>query len=321
VHKEQEMAEQEKYEYEEPGTEENFEVDISDEDDIELEVVDDTPEEDRGRKPLAKEVEDPTDEEIEQYGDKVKVRIKELTHARHDERRAKEAANREKEEAIRLAQQILDENKKLKDYVNNGHQTYAEAIKARAEMELQIARDKFKAAQESYDSDEILSAQETLAEAKMRFEQVKNYNPAPLQQTEYPVYSGQQTTAAPQPDERTLRWQQRNQWFGSPGYEELTSFALGLHQKLVNQGIDPRNNPESYYERIDARMREVFPEVFGGTAKAAQQAKRPATVVAPANRTSSGKKVQLTTTQLALAKKFGLTPKQYAEAYMKTMEN
>jgi len=316
------MAEQqEMYEYK-VGAEEDtdLQVDIDAEDDIELEVVDDTPEEDRGRKPLAKEVDDPTDEEIEQYGDKVKVRIKELTHARHDERRAKEAAQREKEEALKFAQYVIDENKRLREYVNNGQETYAETLKKQAETELEMARRKFKEAQESYDTDALLEAQEALADAKMRIEQARNFKPTALQTENYDVYN--QTTAiqTPQPDERTLRWQQKNQWFGSPGYEELTSFALGLHQKLVNQGIDPRNNPDEYYERIDARMREVFPTVFGETAKPATQARKPATVVASANRTGVGKKVQLTRTQLALAKKFGLSPTQYAEAYVKTME-
>lgn len=314
------MAEQENYEYEDIDTEDSFDVDIEGEEDIELEVVDDTPEEDRGRKPLAKEVDDPTDEEIEQYGDKVKTRIKELTHARHDERRAKEAAHREKEEALRLAQQILEENKRLKEYVESGTKSYAEMLKAKTEMELQLARDKFKSAQESYDTDEMVAAQEALADAKMRFEQAKQFNPAPLQTQNYEVYREQTAVQPPKLDDRTLRWQQKNQWFGTPGYEELTSFALGLHQKLINQGITPQVNPDEYYGRIDARMREVFPDVFGETPKAQAQAKKPATVVAPASRSSSGKKVQLTTTQLAIAKKFGLSPKQYAEAYLKTME-
>ena len=314
------MENQDLHEYEDFETEDSFDVDVENEDDIELEIVDDTPEEDRGRVPLAKEVEDPSEEEIEQYGDKVKTRIKELTHARHDERRAKDAANREKEEALRLAQQILEENKKLKEYVETGTKSYAEMLKAKTEMELQLARDKYKTAQESYDTDEMIAAQEALAEAKMRFEQAKHFSPTPLQTQNYDVYSGQPAVQPPQLDDRTLRWQQKNQWFGTPGYEELTSFALGLHQKLINRGISPRDNPDTYYGQIDARMREVFPEVFGETSRAVAKVKKPATVVAPANRASSSKKVQLTTTQLALAKKFGLSPKQYAEAYLKTLE-
>ena len=110
---------------------------------------------------------------------------------------------------------------------------------------------------------------------------------------------------AVQPDDKTLRWQAKNQWFGSPGNEELTSFSLGLHQKLVNSGVDPRS--DEYFERIDARMKATFPDVFGGATR------RPASVVAPAGRSTGTKRVQMTATQMALAKKFGLTPQQYAE--------
>ena len=100
----------------------NVELEVSTEGeaDVEVEIVDDTPEKDRGRKPLDREVADPTDDEIESYSDGVKKRIKELTHARHDERRAKEALLREKLELERLAQHMAEENKKLKQYVNTG---------------------------------------------------------------------------------------------------------------------------------------------------------------------------------------------------------
>lgn len=314
------MENQAAQEYEDFESEDSFDVDIEGEEDINIEIIDDTPEADRGRRPLSREVEDPSEEEIEQYGDKVKTRIKELTHARHDERRAKEAAHREKEEALRLAQQVIDENRKLKEYVDTGTKSYAEMLKAKTEIELQLARDKFKIAQESYDTDEIIAAQEALAEAKMRLEQAKAYSVPTLQTQNYDVYS-QQPAVQPQPDERTLRWQQKNQWYGSPGYEEMSFFALGLHQKLVNQGISPEHNPDEYYGRLDARIREKFPELFfEETPKTTSVGKKPATVVAAANRTSSGKKVQLSATQLAIAKKFGLSPKQYAEAYVKTLE-
>ena len=308
--------------YENPANEkEDFEIDISSESDIELEVVDDTPEEDRGRKPLSREVEDPTDEEIEQYGDKVKSRIKELTHARHDERRAREAAEREREEAIRFAQQLIDEHNRLKVYVNSGQETYAETIKKQAETELEMARRKLREAQESYDTDAIIEAQEALADAKIKIVQAQSFKPTPLQATETPVYSEQSVQNVSQPDDRTLRWQQKNQWFGAPGYEDVTSFALGLHQKLVNNGVSPQHNPDEYYGRIDARLREIFPEIFvDSERRSAAPSKKPATVVAPAGRTTSGKKVQLTKTQLAIAAKFNLTPQQYAAAYVKTLE-
>lgn len=281
--------------------------------DIEVEVVDDTPEKDRGRKPLEREVEDPTDDEIESYSDKVKNRIKELTHARHDERRAKEALQREREELERLAQHLVDENNKLKQYVNNGSQQYVSLAQQAAEGRLEKARQELKAAQEAFDTEAIAKAQESLAEAVWEAKEAKNIRPTALQETRIPVQPAQAPQQSVQPDEKSLRWQARNQWFGSNGFEEVTSYALGLHQKLVNSGVDPRS--DEYFEQIDARVKSKFPEVFGGSderSRPNEGSKRPAAVVAPATRSSGAKKVQLTPRQMALAKKYGLTPQQYA---------
>ena len=280
--------------------------------DVEIEIVDDTPEQDRGRKPLDREVADPTDDEIETYSEGVKKRIKELTHARHDERRVKEATMREKQELERMAQHLLAENNKLKQYVNNGEQQYAATIQTATEAELNMARRKLKEAHEAFDTDAIIAAQEELADARMRSTAAKNFKPTPLQIDSDVVQTSQQVPEASQPDDKTLRWQARNQWFGSPGYEELTSFSLGLHQKLVNSGIDPRS--DEYFERIDARMKATFPDIFGGQSrpKSGDGSKKPSTVVASATRSTGVKRIQLSPTQVALAKKFGLTPQQYA---------
>jgi hypothetical protein len=289
----------------------DIEITVKD-DDIEVEVVDDTPEKDRGRKPLDKEVADPTDEEIESYSSNVQKRIKDLTHARHDERRVKEATMREKLELERLTQQLMEENKRLKQTVNTGTEHYVAQHKALAENELDKARRQYKEAQESFDSDAILAAQEALLEAKMKVEAAKNFRPTPLQRDEDEVQTSHHEPHRVQPDEKTLRWQAKNQWFGAEGFEDVSSFALGLHQNLVNNGVDPRS--DEYFERIDARMKSKFPEVFGETEDKPRNGdgKRPASVVASAARSSGTKKIQLTTTQIALAKKYGLTPQQYA---------
>jgi hypothetical protein len=285
--------------------------------DVEIEIVDDTPERDRGRKPLDREVNDPSDDELENYSEGVKKRIKELTHARHDERRVKEATLREKQELERMAQHLLAENNKLKQYVNNGEQQYAETIKVATVAELENAKRKYKEAYEAGDSDALVAAQEALTDAKMRVEAAKNFRPTPLQQEESVVQTHQQVPEQVQPDDKTLRWQARNQWFGAPGYEELTSFSLGLHQKLVNSGIDPRS--DEYFERIDARMKATFPDIFGGQGrpKSGDGSRKPSTVVASATRSTGAKKVQLSPTQVSLAKKFGLTPQQYAAELVK----
>jgi hypothetical protein len=291
------------------------------EDDVEIEVIDDTPVQDRGRRPLDREVEDPTDDEIETYTRGAQDRIKELTHARHDERRAKESLAREKQELERLAQQVLEENQRLKQYVNTGTAQYTQMAQTAAGAELEKARREYKAAQEAFDTDAILAAQEALLEAKMRVEKARNFRPPPLQTHEVDVQPRYQEPQQVRADEKTLRWQAKNQWFGSNGFEEVTSFALGLHQKLVNSGVDPRT--DEYFEQIDARVKSTFPEMFGGSEDRPRNGnapRKPAAVAAPATRSSGAKKIQLTTTQLALAKKFGLTPQQYA-AQVAKLEN
>jgi len=291
------------------------------EDELEIEIVDDTPERDRNSKPLDKEVEDPSEEEIESYSNNVQKRIKELTHARHDERRAKEALAREKAELERIARVMMEENKKLRSYVNEGSAQYAESIQQVAMSEVEAAKRKLKEASEAFDTDAIVEAQDQLMEAKMKLAQAKNFRAPPLQEQQVEVQTQQAPVRQEAIDDKTLRWQAKNQWFGAPGYEEMSSFALGLHQKLVNSGVNPRS--DEYFERIDARMKSTFPEFFGGTEdkpKSGEGTKKPATVVAPATRSSGARKVKLTTTQVAWAEKFGLTPQQYAAEIAK-LEN
>jgi hypothetical protein len=287
---------------------------------VEIEIVDDTPPQDRGRKPLEREVADPTEEEIETYSEKVQSRIKELTHARHDERRKAEALSRERQELERLAQQLIEENKNLKQRYNAGQEVYATTAKEKAESDLDVARRELKQAHEAFDTDAIVAAQEKLAEAKMRSEAAKNFKPTPLQESEYELKTQQSSQETVKPDEKSLRWQAKNQWFGQDGFEEYTSYALGLHQKLVSGGIDPRS--DSYYDQIDGRMKSKFPELFGNEDKprSGEVSKKPTTVVAPAARSASAGKIRLTATQVALAKKFNLTPQQYA-AQVAKLEN
>jgi hypothetical protein len=291
----------------------NVDLEVSTDNDVEIEIVDDTPEKDRGRKPLDREVADPTDDEIESYSDGVKKRIKELTHARHDERRAKEALMREKQELERLAQHMASENNRLKQYVNSGTEQYAASQLSLAETEVEKAKRQLKEATESFDTDGVIAAQDALMDAKMKVQAARNFKPTPLQVEETDVQTQQTQVPRQELDDKTVRWQAKNQWFGSSGYEEVTSFALGLHQKLVNSGVDPRS--DEYFERIDARMKSTFPEVFGGSddkPKSGDGSRRPTSVVAPATRSTGARKVQLTPTQVALAKKYGLTPQQYA---------
>jgi hypothetical protein len=280
--------------------------------DTEIEIVDTTPERDRGRKPLDRDVEDPTEDELKQYSDGVQKRIAELTHARHDERRKAEAAAREREEFERAARALLEENQRLKQYVHSGEQEYIKVSSTAAEMELQAAKKQYKEAYESGDSEALLAAQEALTDAKFKLQQAKNFRPTPLQKGEDAVQMQPQIPVRQTVDEDTLRWQARNQWFSHPDHEDMTAFALGVHKKLVNSGVNPRS--KEYYEQIDARMKSTFPDFFGveDRPKYGEVSRKPSTVVAPATRSTSARKIQLTQDQVNVARRLGITPQQYA---------
>ena len=293
-------------------------VEITFEDADEVVVVDDTPDRDRGRKPLDQEVEDPTDAEMSAYSEGVQSRIKKLTHARHDERRAREATEREKLELERVAQALLNENQQLKHRFNAGAQEFAKVSLSAAEKDVDSARKRLKEAHESYDTDAIIAAQEELTDAKAQLMRARDFRPPAVQDPEDVVQISKSAPQQTQLDDKVLLWQGRNQWFGAPGKEDMTSFSLGLHQKLVNSGVDPRS--DEYFESIDSRLREVFPDFFSDGVRRSEpaQPRKPATVVASgAQRSSGSRKIQLTTTQVTLAKRLGLTPQQYAVEVLK----
>lgn len=296
-------------------------------DDLEVEIVDDTPPKDRGRKPLGKEVADPTDDELDAYTRGVQQRIRDLTHARHDERREKERILRERDELERLASVALEENKRLRQTYNAGAEQFAATQNEAATAALEAAKAKLRKAHEDFDTEAIVEAQAELSRAAMRAEQAKNFKPTPLQEEKEVVQPRQAQQSSPEVDRKTLDWQAKNQWFGQTGFEEYTSFALGLHQRLVASGVDPRS--DEYFAQIDARMKRAFPELtpgdddadHGKPESAPQTKAKPPAVVAPVSRAPAGPgKVRLSTTQLALAKKFGLTPQQYAAQVLKLQQ-
>jgi len=287
--------------------------------DVEIEVVDDTPPKDRGRKP-SEPPPDVTEEELGEYSEKIQKRIKHLSKGYHDERRRAEAAQREREEAVRLAQQLLEENQRLKTHSSTTQNAMVEQAKARVAVELDQAKRQYKEAYESGDADKVVEAQEALTAAKMRAERLANWKPTPLQTSETTVQQQSTTTPTPQVDPKALAWRDQNPWFGSD--EEMTSLALGLHQRLVREGIDPKS--EEYYERINSRMRQVFPDRFDDIeeveeAKPAPKPRQQSTVVAPVTRSTAPRKIVLTERQVALARRLGLTPEQYGRQFAKEM--
>jgi hypothetical protein len=290
-------------------------------DDIEIEIVNDTPPGDRNRKPSAPP-EEVTDEELENYSDKVKKRIQHFSKGYHDERRAKEQALREREELERFAKVLVDENQKLKGSVDKGHNALIESAKVQVQNELTSARQKYKTAYESGDSDAIIAAQEALNAAQMRVDKVNNLKPRTNQPADGALQAQgnnvqqQQKPPASQPqvprDEKAESWRAENTWFGSD--DEMTAFALGYHNKLVKEGVDPRS--DEYYERVNARMRKLFPENFDediDDEPEPQKVKKAANVVAPATRSTAPLKVRLSDTQVALAKKLGVPLADYAK--------
>lgn len=278
----------------------------------EVEVVDDTPDQDRGRKPLEKPVAEPTDDELEQYSEKVRARIKELTHARHDERRAKEALERQNQEAIRAAQMLFEENKRLKGQLNTGTTAFVSQAQRLADVEVEKAKAALKAAHETGDTEAFVEAQTKLNEAVFAQQRAKALKaPAPLQKQPQrgnvaPQQASPVPAPTPAPDPKLDAWRQRNPWFGED--DEMTSFAFGLHNKLAKSGANVGS--DEYYATIDARVREVFPNKFETTKS--EPAKRPATVVAPTQRATSAKKVRLTQSQVAIARRLGVPLEEYA---------
>ena len=314
------MADLEKTEFEFPDETEDKQSRVGskvvtpDSEEPEIEVVDDTPEPDRGRKPMEEPPKEMSDDELSKYDESVRKRIQHFTKGYHEERRAKEAALREREEAVRMAQQIVEENKKLKGSLHQGQNALLEQAKKVVANEMKEAKDKFRAAYESGDAEALTAAQEEMTTAKLKMERVNNFRPAPVQEDEKRVQMPVTEPARPRLDPKTQEWTEKNTWFGAD--EEMTSFALAFHNKLAKSGITPSS--EEYYERIDARMKQVFPDAFESektkVSEDATPSPKKSNVVAPATRSTAPKKIVLTKTQVELAKRLGLTNEQYARA-------
>jgi hypothetical protein len=289
-----------------------------DDDDLDLEIIDDTPAADRGRAP-SEPPEDVTEEELGEYSAKVKKRLKHFSKGYHDERRAKEQAQRERDELERLARQIYDENQKLKQTVGTNRNVMLETAKKTIARDYAIAQQAYKAAYDAGDSDKLLKAQEALNKAQFRAEQLRTVQPQALQPPQDDVQQAQQVphaevrapqAPARQPDKKAEDWAKKNSWFGQD--QEMTALALGAHAKLVESGIDPTS--DTYYEKLNARMQQVFPDYFGDDDETPQSgSQRRSQVVAPATRSTAPKKVKLTQTQVALAKRLGIPIEEYAK--------
>ena len=288
---------------------------------IEIEIEDDTPEEDRGRKPTAKEVVEKLEvevDELDKYSKEARDKMIKMKKVWNDERRRADDADRERHAAIDAAARLHEENKKMKEMISTGQTEYLAAVKNSAGLQLEMAKKAYRDAYESGDTDKVMEAQQAITEATLKVDKVNNFKLPPLQEEKYEVKRQEEYQPVQRPDDKVMDWQEQNPWFGQD--EEMTASALGLHEKLKRQGV--AIGSDEYYATLDKTMRKRFPEEFGEPeveVKAKEDAPKakPSTVVAPAVRSTASKKIKLTTSQVSIAKRLGLTPEQYVRELLK----
>ena len=293
---------------------------------IEIEIEDDTPAEDRNKAPMPKPlVEELEKDELDSYDDTVKEKLKQMRKVWHDERREKEAALREQQEALAVAQRLIEENKRIKGILTNGEKEYVSTVQRAAQLELDAAKRAYKEAYDAGDTDKVIEAQQAMQQANIKVMQAQNFKMPSLQEEEFDVQTPQQVQPARRTDPKAEEWQERNPWFGPN--KSMTAYALGLHEELKSNGVVVGS--EEYYGALDKTMRKRFPEAFTTTIATEEEEQtprepartKPATVVAPATRSTAPQKVKLKQSQLNLIRKLGITPEQYVKEFVKEARN
>jgi len=318
------MAEFEKTEFKYPDETENTGKPEEDDGslDISIEIEDDTPTQDRGQKPLPKELVDKLEvDELDKYSGEAKEKLVSMKKVWHDERRRADQAERERQAALDATQRLLDENRRLKTTLSNGEKEYISTAQNAAELEAEMAKRAYKEAIETGDSDRITDAQEKMTQATLKVNYTKNYRPT-LQEQENEVQIPQVQERRTTADAKTQEWTEKNQWFGSK--KSMTAYALGVHEELADEYGQDFVGTNRYYKHIDETMRKVFPDYFNTMEAPEEQQEEPqkaqkkaSTVVAPATRSTSSKQVKLKLSQQAIAKKLGLTNEQYVRELLK----
>ena len=298
-----------------------IEVDMSD-GDIEVEITDDTPEEDKGRPRRAPDAEAdiPDDEELEKHSDSVQKRIKKLKFEFHEERRRKEEAEREREAAISYAENQKKEADRLRKNLDDGTGVLVNEAKARVASELNVAKRAYKEAYEAGDPDAVVDAQMALSKLQFEADRVENWKPERPSAPQEPAPAAQQRRDIPKPDPKAQKWAAANEWFDNdPG---MKRYALLIHEELLESGVD--STSDVYYGKIDEAMRSRYPDRFADVEPEVRQPQRKAgSVVAPGGRNtaSSRNKVVITSSEAAIAKRLGLSNKEYAAQKLKDMQN
>jgi hypothetical protein len=279
---------------------------------IEIEIDDDAPQEDRGRQPLPQSlVEELEKDELDKYDDNVKIKLKQMRKVWHDERREKETALREQQEAINFAQNLLQENNRIKNILSIGEKEYVSTVQNSANLELKNAKRAYKEAFESGDSEQVVETQQMLQQANLKAMQAQNLRIPALQNNETSVQTVPRQVQPPTPDRKAVAWQEQNSWFGQD--RSMTAFALGLHEDLRFNGVEVGS--EQYYNELDKTIRQRFPEKFEDRDRQGTRT-RSSTNVASAVRSTAPIKVRLKQSQVNLARKLGLTTEQYVKAQL-----
>ena len=296
---------------------------------VELEIVDDLP-----KQPVKQAEREENDEELSDYSDKVRKRINKLKYEQHEAMRQREAAEKMREEAVRFAQQVVAKNQQYESLIQRGEGALVAQIKSRASLALDQAKSLYKEAYEAGDAQKIIDAQEKLLNAQTEFREAERHERVlqnrPRQQAPQPQYTPQNYVPpqpqVPQPSQKALDWTKRNPWFGPQGNRSMTALAYGIHETLIREeGVQA--DTDEYYQKIDAAMRQRFPDYFEKDEEvqvtSAPAQRTPSTVVAPSNRNNGARprKIQLTASQVSLAKRLGISPEQYAKQLIKESSN
>tara|TARA_R110001583_G_scaffold117445_2_gene268552 strand:+ start:1130 stop:2191 length:1062 start_codon:yes stop_codon:yes gene_type:complete len=305
--------------------------------DFDVEIIDDRPEQDR-KIPRSEEQRESDqsdlEKEIDDVDERVKKRIGKLKYEWHEERRAKEAAEKIRDESVNYAKQQAEENRRLQALVQRGESALMQQVKAKAEAQLASAKESHKKAYETGDTDQITDATQEMLKAQQELKVADDHfvrqrvqeQQAPqqqnFQQQQQPIPQQQPQTIDP----KAVAWLKVNSWFGSDDQKEMTALAYGIHETLVTkEGVSPQS--DQYYQEVDKRMRVRFPDYFGvensnedsNLVAETVTPRNTQSVVAPSTRNNGSKprKVQLTSTQVSLAKRLGISPERYAKELIK----
>jgi hypothetical protein len=294
-------------------TEEVHEIEV--EEDLEVEVVDDTPEGDKGRPRISDDEmpDEPDEEELARYSAGVQKRMKQYAFKNNEQRRRTDEAIREREAAVDFANKVKSENDRLRKTLQDGETVFVDQAKQRVVSELERAKSEYKAAYESGDPDALTEAQMKLTDLKNEEYKLRDYKPQAMPE---PIDVSAPTAKVRKPDDRAQKWAEKNEWFMKD--KAMTGLAMGVHEELIAKGIDP--NQDEYYTTIDSALRRAFPDKFDDGTLVRQPQRQSGSVVAPAGRSapaSSRNKVTLTASEAAIAKRLGVSLQAYAAQKMK----